>query len=276
MLEKLQTAASFVQKKRSSVPQVGLVLGSGLGAYVDQLEDKTIIPYSEIPYFHNPSVEGHAGRLILGKVGETEVAILQGRLHCYEGYPPEEIVFPIRLLATLGIEHLILTNAAGGINPSYTPGDLVIIEDHINLQGQNPLIGKNISELGPRFPDMTMTYDLALRNYAKKAAKEIDIDLRSGVYASVLGPTYETPAEVKMIRILGADMVGMSTVPEAIAAAHLGLKILGISCITNMAAGISQEKLMHEDIKDQALKVMDTFSSILTKTIGFIQQKESE
>ena len=270
MYEKLGTAADFIQSVKGCSPKVGLILGSGLGAYIDRIENQTIIAYDKIPHFHQTSVEGHEGRLILGNVGDVEVAVLQGRLHAYEGHSMDEIVFPVRTLATLGIENLILTNAAGGVNESFTPGDLVLIEDHINLMARSPLVGPNIKELGPRFPDMTRAYCEQLRKMAKEAAIEHNIDLRTGVYCSVLGPTYETPAEVKMIRTLGADMVGMSTVPESIAASHLGLKVAGISCITNMAAGIEMKTLMHDEIKEQALKVMHKFTDLVSGIVDRI------
>jgi len=215
-------------------------------------------------------VEGHEGCLILGEIEGVSVAVLQGRTHGYEGVPMDKIVFPIRVLSILGIENLILTNAAGGINHQFNPGDLVDIKDHINLLGTNPLVGPNIQELGPRFPDMTRAYNPALRAILKEAAKEVGFEIKAGVYCALLGPTYETPAEINMLRVLGADMVGMSTVPEVIAANHLGVKVCGISCITNMAAGIKDEKLSHDDVKDQAKKVMQLFSNLLLKTIAKI------
>lgn len=267
MYEKLRTAAEYIQNQKSTTPKVGIILGSGLGMFVEKVTDKTVIPYNDIPYFGKTTVEGHAGRLILGKLGEVEVAILQGRFHAYEGLPMEEVVFPTRVLATLGIESLILTNAAGGINESYSSGDLVLLTDHINMMGRNPLVGPNISELGPRFPDMTKAYNPELREIVLQTTKELDYSIQQGVYAGVLGPTYETPSEVKMLRIIGADVVGMSTVPESIAANHLGLKVCGISCVTNMAAGIENVKLKHEDIKEEALKVMEKFSSIIAKSV---------
>ncbi len=267
MYDKLASAAKHIQSIAEFVPKVGMVLGSGLGVYVEKMEDKIIIPYSEIPYFKETTVEGHQGRLILGKVQGVNIAVLQGRLHAYEGVPMEEVVFPVRTLAALGAEHLILTNAAGGINESYQTGDLIAIKDHINLMGKNPLVGPNLAELGPRFPDMTHAYDPKLREILKESAQEIGLSLKEGTYCSVLGPTYETPAEVRMIRTLGGDMVGMSTVPEAIAANHLGIKVAGISCITNMAAGISRNKLDHGDIKDEALKVMEKFSTLLSNAV---------
>ena len=195
------------------------------------------------------------------------MAILQGRLHAYEGHDMNDVVFPVRTLATLGAETLVLTNAAGGINPNFAQGDLVLIKDHINLTGRNPLVGPNINELGPRFPDMTQAYDPQLREVFHQTAKETNMALKEGVYCSVLGPTYETPAEIKMMACLGGDMVGMSTVPEAIAANHLGMRVAGLSCITNVAAGISQQKISHEDVKKTALRVMETFSDLLEKTL---------
>ena len=268
MYEKLSTAAKYIQNIQQFTPKVGIVLGSGLGAFIEKVQNPLIIPYSDIPFFHETTVEGHQGRLILGHISNVPCAILQGRLHAYEGREMEEIVFPVRTLASLGTETLVLTNASGGINPQFSTGDLVLINDHINLMGRNPLVGPNINELGPRFPDMTQTYGLKLRKHFQQTAKENDITLREGIYCAVLGPTYETPAEIKMLSVIGGDMVGMSTVPEAIAANHLGLKVAGISCITNMAAGMTEEKLDHDDIKGVALKVMEKFSDLLVKTIA--------
>lgn len=267
MYEKLATAAKHIQEVKPCSPKVGIILGSGLGAFVEKIENPTIISYDDIPFFHKTTVEGHKGRLILGEVDGVEVAILQGRFHCYEGLPMDDVVFPTRLLSTLGVEILVLTNAAGGINKNFKSGDLVSIEDHINLMAKNPLIGPNIAEMGPRFPDMTKAYNPKLREIIKGCASEHGYDMKSGIYAGVLGPTYETPAEVRMLGIVGADMVGMSTVPECIAANHIGMKVCGISCITNMAAGIENVELKHEHIKDEALKVMDTFSNILLSSV---------
>ncbi len=275
MYEKLGTAAEYIQKIHKTSPKIGIVLGSGLGSFVDSIENSKIIPYSDIPYFRDTTVEGHEGRVILGNIGGSEIVVLQGRLHAYEGLPMEEIVFPVRVLATLGIDQLILTNAAGGINTDYKPGDLVLIDDHINMMGKNPLIGPNIIELGPRFPDMTHAYDSSLKEVMETAAKSQNYNIKRGVYAGLLGPTYETPAEIKMLRAIGADMVGMSTVPESIAANHLGLKVLGISCITNMAAGIENAPLSHDEVKEQALKVMSTFVNLLNGTIVEMGKIES-
>ncbi len=267
MYDKLSKAAQYIHSVKATKPKVGVVLGSGLGVFVEQIEDKTIIPYSEIPYFKKTTVEGHEGRLILGKVKGVEVAVLQGRFHAYEGLPMEEVVFPVRLLSILGISTLVLTNAAGGINLKYRPGDLVLINDHINLMGRNPLVGPNNNEMGPRFPDMTHAYKPELIAIMKEVSKGLGHEIHEGVYAGVLGPTYETPAEIKMIRVLGGDMVGMSTVPEAIAANHLGLKVCGVSCITNMGAGIVDQTLKHEDIKHEAMKAMNHFTALLNGSI---------
>jgi purine-nucleoside phosphorylase len=273
IFQKIQEAANFIKSKTSITPKVGIVLGSGLGVYVDQIENKTIIPYTDIPHFHATSVAGHDGRLVLGQVKGVDVAVYQGRFHVYEGHQLDDVV--LRVLSLLGAKYLLLTNAAGGINSAYVPGDLVCIKDHINLTGRNPLVGKNIDELGPRFPDMTETYNLELQELMVASAKELDFELPRGVYAAMLGPTYETPAEIGMLKIIGSDMVGMSTVPEAIAAHHAGLKVGGISCITNLAAGISPEKLDHDDVKEVAKLAMIKFSNLLTRTVEKIGALDS-
>lgn len=271
-LSKILEASTYLSSKITAKPKVGIVLGSGLGIYIDQIQNKTIIPYEDIPHFKRTSVEGHSGALIFGTVQGVNVVALQGRLHPYEGYAMEEIVLPVRVLAALGIEILFLTNASGGINKDFHPGDLVIINDHINLSGRNPLVGPNIAELGPRFPDMGNAYDKELREVLFNVAKTHHVDLKTGVYCSVLGPTYETPAEIRMLRILGADLVGMSTVPEVIAANHLGLKVAGVACVTNYAAGIKEEKLSHADVKKVAEKAMVGFATVLTETIGELKR----
>lgn len=264
---KLDQAIAHIHSIKKTNPKVGVILGSGLGDFVDKMENKTIIPYNDIPHFKKVTVKGHDGKLILGSVKGVEVVALQGRFHVYEGHDMEDVVFPVRLLAKLGIDILVLTNAAGGVNLSYSPGDLVILTDHLNLTGKNPLIGPNDDSIGPRFPDMSNTYHPELVKILKETADELKVKTQLGVYAGVLGPTYETPAEIKMFRILGGDVVGMSTVPEAIVANHIGLKICGISCVTNMGAGIVNQKLNHDDIKDEALKVMDNFTSLLNHSI---------
>jgi purine-nucleoside phosphorylase len=266
-LKKILEATQFIKSKISKKPKIGIVLGSGLGIYVDHIQNKTIIPYQDIPHFKRTSVEGHSGELIIGEVKGVTVAALQGRLHAYEGYTGEEIVLPVRTLAALGIEYLFLSNASGGINSEFHPGDIVTISDHINLSGRNPLVGPNISELGPRFPDMGNAYDKELRELIHQVGQRNNMNLKNGVYCSVLGPTYETPAEIRFLRTIGADLVGMSTVPEVIAAAHLGLKVAGVACVTNYAAGIKQEKLSHADVKKVAEKAMVGFATILTQTI---------
>jgi purine-nucleoside phosphorylase len=271
-MTKILEASQYIQSKIPHKPKIGIVLGSGLGIYIDQIQNKIVIPYQDIPHFKRTSVEGHSGALIVGEVNGVPVAALQGRLHAYEGYAMEDIVLPVRTIAALGIEYLFLTNASGGINPDFHPGDLVTISDHINLSGRNPLVGPNIAELGPRFPDMGNAYDKDLREILQSIGKNHHIEMKSGVYCSVLGPTYETPAEIRMLRTLGADLVGMSTVPEVIAANHLGLKVAGVACITNYAAGIKQEKLSHADVKKVAEKAMVGFATVLTETIGELKK----
>lgn len=271
-MNKILEAANYIRSKTNIKPKIGIVLGSGLGIYVDQIQNKQIIPYQEIPHFKRTSVEGHEGRLILGEVHGVPVAALQGRIHSYEGHPMEEIVLPVRVLAALGIEMLFLSNASGGVNLDYHPGDLVAITDHINLSGRNALLGPNLAELGPRFPDMSEAYNREMNSVMIEVARRHKVNMKTGVYCSVLGPTYETPAEIRMIRILGGDMVGMSTVPEVIAANHMGLKVAGVACITNYAAGIKEEKLSHADVKDVAEKAMVGFATILTETIGELKK----
>jgi len=263
MYQKIGTAAQFIEGKTSLRPTVGIVLGSGLGDFVQSLKESVAIPYTQIPHFRPPSVEGHEGQLVIGKIGPVAVAVMQGRIHFYEGASMAEVVFPIRVLKAFGVKNLILTNAAGGINANFRPGDLVIIKDHINLLGQNPLVGANIPELGPRFPDMTHAYRPELQKILQKAGKAHGLKLKSGVYLAVSGPTYETPAEIKAFKRLGADMVGMSTVPESIVANHMGMNVAGISCITNKAAGISKTKLSHQEVKEVALKVKDKMAALL-------------
>lgn len=265
--QKLEKAAAHIQSVKKTNPKVGVVLGSGLGAFVDKMENKTLIPYNDIPYFKKVTVPGHDGKMVLGTVNGVEVVALQGRFHVYEGHEMEDVVFPMRLMAKLGVEIVILTNAAGGVNLSYSPGDLVILTDQINLTGRNPLVGPNDDSAGPRFPDMSRAFHAGLIEHLEAASSELKIKTQKGVYAGVLGPTYETPAEIKMIRILGGDVVGMSTIPEVIIANHIGLKVCGISCVTNMGAGIVNQTLKHEDIKEEALKVMDNFTNLLNYAI---------
>lgn len=247
-------------------PGIGLILGSGLGEIADEIKGISI-PYSEIPGFKSSSVHGHEGKLVIGKLGSKQVVAMQGRLHYYEGNTIEEVVYPVKVMKLLGIEKLIITNAAGAVNKNFKPGNLMIIEDHLNLLGNNPLIGKNNDELGPRFLDMSYAYDKSFINLTEKIASELNIKIQKGVYAAMTGPTYETPAEIRMLRILGADAVGMSTVPEVISANHMGVKILGISCITNMAAGILDRPLNHQEVIETANKVKTDFKSLVKAII---------
>jgi len=261
--EKIVNAVESIRSKTYFVPDVAIVLGSGLGKLADHIENPIVIPYEEITEFPKPTVAGHGGKLVLGKVGESNVAVMQGRVHLYEGHSPENVVLPVRTLCLLGIKTLILTNAAGGINPAFAPGDLMVIRDHINLQGDNPLTGPNDDSLGTRFPDMSEAYNKKLNDMIAECALENGIDIRNGVYAGMSGPTYETPAEVNMLRIIGADAVGMSTVAECIAANHMGIKVCGVSLITNMAAGLSKTKLSHEEVKETADRAAEYFIKLM-------------
>jgi purine-nucleoside phosphorylase len=264
VLTELSEAVSAVQGRSKIVPAVGVVLGSGLGAWADSLSSLDRIPYGEIPRMPQSTVVGHAGNLCLGLAGGVPVACLQGRVHLYEGHDPERVVFGVRLLARLGCRAVLLTNAAGGLAAAFTPGDLMLVSDHLNLMGKNPLSGPNLDDLGPRFPDMTDAYEPALRAAAREAAAETETTLHEGVYAGLLGPTYETPAEIRMLATLGASAVGMSTVPEVIALRHMGIPAAAISCITNLAAGISKTKLDHSEVEATARKTRDRFTALLS------------
>jgi purine-nucleoside phosphorylase len=249
---------------------VGVVLGSGLGAWADSLDGVVKIPYPEIPHMPVSAVAGHDGNLCIGASGGVTVACLQGRVHLYEGHAPERVVFGVRLLAKLGCKAVVLTNAAGGIAAGFAPGDLMLITDHLNLTGRNPLVGVNDPRLGIRFPDMSDVYDLELGRFAEDAAEQVRVPLRRGVYAALLGPTYETPAEIAMLRTLGAHAVGMSTVPEVIALRHMGVRAAAISCITNLAAGISPTKLDHAEVEATAKKTRARFVALVSTWIGRI------
>ena len=256
-------AAKFILGKTKLRPRVGLVLGSGLGAFADDLDNAARIPYAKIPGFPVSTAVGHAGRLVVGKAGGVAVAAMQGRVHLYEGYSPRDVVFPMRVLARLGVRAAILTNAAGGINLEFKQGALVVIRDHINLQGANPLVGPNEEEFGPRFPDMTQAYWAAYREIALVEAKRLGIEVHEGVYAALSGPSYETPAEIRALRAIGADLVGMSTVPEVIVARHMGVRVLGISCVTNMAAGILDRVIDHAEVMETGERVKGQFVALL-------------
>ncbi len=260
---RIMEAVTVIRKATPLVPGVGVVLGSGLGEFADRIEEQVVIPYGDIPHFKNVSVAGHAGRLVLGKIGGVPVAVLQGRYHYYEGHDISDVVFPVRVLAKLGIAGLLLTNAAGGIGRDLQPGDLMIIRDHINLMGLNPLRGANDERLGPRFPDMSAVYDPEFQDIIAAAQKEIGRTTRRGVYLSLSGPSYETPAEIRMLATLGADAVGMSTVPEAVCARHMGIRVAGISCVTNLAAGISKQPLSHQEVTETADRVKNDFIRLL-------------
>jgi purine-nucleoside phosphorylase len=264
---KIEETVASIRERCRQQPVLGLILGSGLGPYADSLRDRTVIPYCEIPHFPSSTVSGHAGNLVLGNAEGIPAVALQGRIHLYEGYSITEVAYPARVLGCLGIRRLLVTNAAGGINPEFRPGDLMLITDHINLMGANPLVGINLEELGPRFPDMSEAYSSALREIAQEGARAKGIPLRRGVYVGLCGPSYETPAEIRMCRTLGADAVGMSTIPEVIVAGHMGIPVLGISCITNMAAGILPQKLTHKEVMDTTDRVKEQFLSLLQEII---------
>jgi len=261
--DRAECAAQFVLSQTALRPAIGLVLGSGLGGFAGELSEATRIPYENIPFFPRSTAVGHAGQMVIGNVGHVAVAAMQGRVHLYEGYSAKEATFPIRVFGRVGIRAVILTNAAGGINLEYKQGALVIITDHINLQGQNPLVGPNDDRFGPRFPDMTRAYSKLYRETALRAARRLGKTTYQGVYAGLLGPSYETPAEIRYLRSIGADLVGMSTIPEVIVARHMGLTVLAISCVTNMAAGISDETLSHEDVLATGERVKEDFVSLL-------------
>lgn len=262
-LPRIHRAQDDVRKVDARIPKVALVLGSGLGGFADSLANKAVIPYEQIHGMPGSKIVGHAGNLVIGEVGSLPVVAMQGRVHLYEGHPPSDVVFGVRLMRHLGAELLIITSAAGGCGEGLSAGDLMLIEDHINLTGQSCLIGPNEDELGVRFPDMSEAYDRRLRELAERVAEEQGTTLAHGVYAGLLGPSYETPAEVRMLCRLGADAVGMSTVLEVIAAKHLGMRVLGISCITNLAAGISASPLSHEEVTETATRVRVKFEALL-------------
>jgi purine-nucleoside phosphorylase len=249
---------------------LGLILGSGLGAFADSFQNRIVIPFSDLPHFPSPTVLGHSGNLVAGYAEGVPVVAVQGRVHLYEGYSIEEVAIPARVLGYLGIRRLVVTNAAGGINPVFHPGDLMLITDHINMMGTNPLIGPNMDEVGPRFPDMSEAYDAGMRDIALEAAKREKITLRQGVYLGLPGPSYETPAEIRMCRILGADAVGMSTIPEVIIANHMGMPVLGLSCITNMAAGMLPRQLTHKEVMDTADRTSGKFQSLLRTILSIL------
>ncbi len=262
-MKEIRQAVEFLSGRTALRPRLAVVLGSGLGGFAAELSDRLEIPYAEIPHWPAATAEGHAGRLIFGRLDGLELAVMAGRAHLYEGYRPDQVVFGVRVLGRLGVRVLVLTNAAGGINPAFARGALVLISDHINLQGSNPLVGPNAEALGPRFPDMTEAYPADLRRTAQAVAAELGIALGEGVYAGVLGPSYETPAEIRYLRAIGADLVGMSTVPEVIAANHMGLRVLALSCVTNPAAGLAPGRLSHQEVLETGERVRGTLVRLL-------------
>ncbi len=263
LYEQIGETVDFLKERLGYLPQVGVVLGSGLGEFADSLQEKIVFPYDQIPHFKKVGVKGHAGRLVVGKTGDKPVVAMQGRYHYYEGHDIAEVVFPIRILCSLGIHSLLLTNAAGGIDPNFSPGDLMVITDHINMMGINPLRGENDDRLGVRFPDMTQVYSQDLIDLTADAMQTIGLKSQKGVYLALSGPSYETPAEIRMLTGLGANAVGMSTVPEAIVARQMKVKIAGISCITNLAAGISSSQLNHKEVTETAQRIKGKFINLL-------------
>lgn len=273
LYERAEHATRIIRARINIEPRVAIILGSGLGAFADDFEDAVGIPYEDIPGFVRSTAQGHAGRLVVGKVDGVPLLAMQGRVHYYEGYSLEEVTFPIRTFNLLGIKTLVLTNAAGGINVQLTQGALMVISDHLNLMGVNPLRGPNDDRFGPRFPDMTSVYSPELQELVVEEAKAIGVEVRRGMYGALSGPSYETPAEIHLLRNLGADAVGMSTVPEAIVARHMGMEVLGISCITNMAAGISDQPINHEEVMETGNRVRETFTQLLRRVVAKISTK---
>ena len=270
-----ERAAKFIFSKTKLRPKIVLVLGSGLGGFADELTEGTRIPYEKIPGFAKSTAVGHAGRLVIGKVEGVVVAAMQGRVHFYEGYSAKEVAFPMRVFGRMGIKSAILTNAAGGINTGYKQGALVLVRDHINLMGVNPLIGPNDERFGPRFPDMSKAYSAPYREIAAAEARQLKMEIGEGVYAALSGPSYETPAEIRYLRTIGADLVGMSTVPEVIVARHMGIEVLGISCVTNMAAGILDQPIHHEEVMETGARVRTQFVALLRAVIPRIANEKN-
>src|SRR5687767_7701982 len=273
LYERAEHAARIIRARTKLEPRIAIVLGSGLGGFADDFEEAVGIPYEEIPGFMRSTAQGHAGRLVIGKIDTVPVVAMQGRVHYYEGYSLEEVTFPVRTFKVLGVKTLILTNASGGINVELSQGALMVISDHLNLMGDSPLRGPNDERFGPRFPDMSAVYEPELQQLVIEEAKAIGTEVRRGIYCALSGPSYETPAEIHLLRGLGADAVGMSTVPEAIVARHMGLEVLGISCITNMAAGIGDEPISHEDVMATGGRVRDTFAQLLRRVVSRVHSR---
>jgi purine-nucleoside phosphorylase len=273
LYERAEHAARIIRSRTTETPRIAIVLGSGLGAFADDFDDAVGIPYEDITGFARSTAEGHVGRLVVGKIDQVPLLAMQGRVHFYEGYSLEQVTFPIRVFKLLGVKTLILTNASGGVNVQFTQGALMVLSDHLNLIGDNPLRGPNDVRFGPRFPDMSTVYSPDLQEIVIEEARSLGVEVRRGVYAALAGPSYETPAEIHLMRNLGADAVGMSTVPEAIVARHMGIDVLGISCITNMAAGIGDEPINHEDVMATGDRVKETFTQLLRKVVGRVSSR---
>jgi purine-nucleoside phosphorylase len=273
LYERAEHAARVIRSRSKLEPRIAIVLGSGLGSFADEFDDAVGIPYEEIPGFARSTAQGHAGRLVVGTVDEVPVVAMQGRVHYYEGYSLEQVTFPVRTFKLLGVKTLILTNASGGINVQLNQGALMVISDHLNLMGDNPLRGPNDERFGPRFPDMSAVYAPELQQIVIEEARTIGVEVRRGIYGALSGPSYETPSEIHLLRNLGADAVGMSTVPEAIVARHMGMEVLGISCITNMAAGISDEPINHEEVMATGDRVREVFALLLQRVVGRVHSR---
>ncbi|TWI57977.1 purine-nucleoside phosphorylase [Halalkalibacter nanhaiisediminis] len=271
MLEKMKQSATYIEGKLKTTPKIGLILGSGLGELADEIENAVKIPYGDIPNFPVSTVEGHAGQLVIGTLHGKEVVAMQGRFHYYEGYSMQEVTFPVRVMKQIGVELMVVTNACGGMNKNFAPGDLMVITDHLNMTGDNPLIGHNHEELGPRFPDMSHAYTPELVNFVMETGKKLDISLQKGVYAGVTGPTYMSGAELIMLRNLGGDVVGMSTVPEVIVARHADMKIIGISCITDMAVGEEIQGITHAEVVEVANRTKPKFIKLVKEIVSTVE-----
>ncbi|MDV2683333.1 purine-nucleoside phosphorylase [Alkalihalophilus lindianensis] len=271
MLDKIKQSATYLEGKLSTKPQIGLILGSGLGELADEIEDAVKIPYSDIPNFPVSTVEGHAGQLVIGTLHGKEVVAMQGRFHYYEGYTMQEVTFPVRVMKQIGVELMVVTNACGGMNKNFAPGDLMIITDQLNMTGDNPLIGANFEELGPRFPDMSSAYTAQYIDFVEQTASNLDIKVQKGVYAGVTGPTYMSGAELVMLRNLGGDVVGMSTVPEVIVASHASMKVIGISCITDMAIGEDLKGITHEEVVEVANRTKPKFIKLVKEIVSTVE-----
>jgi purine-nucleoside phosphorylase len=276
LFDQATAAATYIRTRATVAPAIGIILGSGLGAFAEKVADAVTIPYSDIPHFPQATVPGHNGQLVIGKLDGVPVAVVQGRVHAYEGYSPEEVTFPVRVLGLLGVKNLIITNAAGGIRLDMKQGDLVLLSDHINFTGRNPVVGPNDERFGPRFFDMTEAYSARLRKLAAATSLQEGFSLAEGVYICVLGPSFETPAEIRGFRALGADLVGMSTVQEVIAARQMGIEVLGISCVTNMAAGVQPQPLSHEEVIETGRRVASRFTQLLTALVPAMQKESAQ